>query len=459
MMIQCLLIILFSFSKEQQFNERTETRQMPAELVERKPASFIPPTIQEKAKKSGNPNEAIPPISPIPIPSSEIPLSEEEYGIFSDWWGVKKIMSENGVDVSIGYKRDFVRNTSGGVAIKSVTFDNLDLRANMDLEKLAGWSGWEFFVYALMNTGADSGNRPSLYVGDLQWTSNIETFVDDFRLYQAYIQKTFLDDKASILFGLHDLNSEFYVTNTATLFLHASFGLGLELSQSGINGPSVFPYTAPALRVRVEPSEKIYLQTAIFSARAGSPNSMKGSHFHLDPDEGRLFITELGIYGSEKQASKYSFGFWSYDRTFDHLSDTVTDSLSNTLPLPVSSSGAYVSLDQQLTDKWSVFATYGVTSAKSVVVKDNLTLGIVRNGWHYRPDDSFGLAMSCVAPGKIYRNLSSSDKQECAYELTYKALIAEGFSLQPDLQYIHNPGLDPNLEDAFVTSIRLEILF
>ena len=64
------------------------------------------------------------------------------------------------------------------------------------------------------------------------------------------------------LIGRYDLNSEFYRLQSASLFLNSSFGIGPEFSQSGLEGPSIFPNTSVGARFAIKPIEEIVLRTA-----------------------------------------------------------------------------------------------------------------------------------------------------------------------------------------------------
>ena len=51
------------------------------------------------------------------------------------------------------------------------------------------------------------------------------------------------------------------------------------------------------------------------------------------------------------------------------------------------------------------------------------------------------------------------ERHETALELTYRAQITDWFGLQPDIQYIINPGLDSELDNAFVYGFRFDVVF
>jgi porin len=47
-------------------------------------------------------------------------------------------------------------------------------------------------------------------------------------------------------------------------------------------------------------------------------------------------------------------------------------------------------------------------------------------------------------------------RRETTVEITYRAPVTDWLTLQPDLQYVRQPGFDPGLEDAWVIGLRLE---
>ena len=72
------------------------------------------------------------------------------------------------------------------------------------------------------------------------------------KLYEAWFEQTLFDDRLSFKAGLYDLNTEFDVVETAGLFINSSHGIGPDFSQSGVNGPSIFPTTSLGIRVKAQ---------------------------------------------------------------------------------------------------------------------------------------------------------------------------------------------------------------
>src|SRR5262249_4533294 len=152
-----------------------------------------------------------------PIPESP---QEEETRLTKNWGGPRKTLSDHGIDLALIYKGEVNRNFSGGIKQATNYLGNMDFRVSIDGEKLAGWKGGSAFFYIW----GDHGGDPSKNVGDAQVTSNIETAVNTVKLYEAWVQQLAFEDRVSILFGLHDLNSEFYSTDTTALFFNSTFG-------------------------------------------------------------------------------------------------------------------------------------------------------------------------------------------------------------------------------------------
>ena len=72
--------------------------------------------------------------------------------------------------------------------------------------------------------------------------------------------------------------------------------------------------------------------------------------------------------------------------------------------------------------------------------------------------DALGIAFAYVNMSPPFRKLDPLlEKGELALEFTYKIYMFEHYSIQPNLQYIINPGANPNLGNALVGLIRFNI--
>ena len=204
-----------------------------------------------------------------------------------------------------GYKADLLRSAATGTR----WVGNLNLRANADADRLFGWAGTTLHTEALLN----HGGKPNRRVGSTQGISNLEVVDSAARLYASWIQKEF-GNGSSLLFGLYDLNSEFYSTDASGLLIHPSFGIGIDFSQSGRNGPSIFPNLGLALRAKVQHDGGYYSQAALIDAVPGDPDHPGRSVLRLSRKEGALLVGEVGWQqapaGSAEAADAAKLGHW-----------------------------------------------------------------------------------------------------------------------------------------------------
>ena len=334
------------------------------------------------------------------------------------------------------YTGDFVSVLEGGIEQKSGYLGNLDLVFGFDFNKILPWQGLTAQLYILGNHGDES----SKFVGDTLISSNIESPEDYLKVYQAWLQQD-IADFASILFGMHDLNSEFYVTGSSAAFLNSNFGIGIELAQTGENGPSIFPQTSPAVRLALYPFKSLDIRLAAYNARAGNPASIKQSYARYDPEDGLLTIAELSYLFAEQ--SKISFGSWSYSKKSDRIDGSGRDN----------NRGNYALIDGKINPATQFFFRYG-TAAKDVnAVASSLAVGVYLSRlFTIRPDDALGLAFTKAEPSTA---LGSGFEAEEVIELSYEIALYEHLSLQPDLQLIRTPSFTGQNSDATVLTLRI----
>lgn len=394
-----------------------------------------------------------------PIPPSP---QEEETRLTKNWGGARKKLSELGVDLALLYKGNWVGNWSGGLEKKNTHLGNIDFRTSLDAEKLIHWKGATFFMYVLSDYGGD----PSRFVGDLQVTNNTETAADySTKLYELWYQQLFHEERISLLLGIHDFNSEFYVTESAGLFLNSSFGVGKELSQTGYNGPSIFPNTSPAARIRVEPSKDYYLQWGAFEQKSGDFNDPRGTHINFNAKDGWLMASEFarlrGKVDTQQLPAKYALGVWTYTLPFDHLVDKTSDGK----PVKDISAGAYLMADQNITDQIAVFMRYGIAASTVNRVASCWSAGVLVTGpIPGRTKDRLGLGFTQAKNGPEYlqnqkdAGILTTDSEK-AIELTYRFELIPGIAVQPDFQYVLDPNTNPSIPAATVATLRLELNF
>ena len=382
------------------------------------------------------------------------------------WGGYRDKLSNAGVDITLEYKADLWSVNSGGSKHGQNYLDNTDLKFALDNEKLLGIKGNRALVYFINN----DGSKPNASrIGSVQGVDNIEVGTDTFKLYEAWDEQSFFDNKITVLVGLHDLNSEFAETDMTANFIKPTLQIGQTFAQSGVNGPSIFPTTSLAARIKVMPTDTIYISAAAFDGVPGNPSRPHGTHIDINEHDGLLLVAEGGVTpkpaeGVDGTPNKIAIGGWTYTKEKPDLIDVDI----NGNPVRNRSIGAYfLSSYQFYYDKASghdlgLFLRAGIADGDTAQTEWDYEAGFVGHGWiPTREDGEIGIGFSqSDNSSKYLRSVGGQgDRNEYAYELYYRDKLVKGISIQPDIQYIVNPGTDKIRKDALAFGVRFDINF
>jgi len=355
------------------------------------------------------------------------------------------------------YTGDLIRNLDGGVKTGGTYLDNLDLQINAERGSIFGIPGLSGLLYGLYNNANEFSGE---YVGDAHVVSNIDAG-QAWRIFEAWLDWAPRDEADfSIRAGLYDLNSEFDSHETGGLFINSAHGIGTDFSQSGLNGPSIFPVTSLALRVRTGWGDGGYGQFAVLDGVPGDPDDSKSNRIDLSGDDGALIVAEVGWAGGDWR--KLALGAWVYTADFERLTDP---------------GGA----EDDGNEGWYAIADRTVWRGDAATVAAFLRIGQAEEKYNpydgyvgfgttvagflaSRPEDELGLAVAIGLAGDEFeasRALDGlgTDSHETTLELTWRAPVTDWLVLQPDVQYIVNPGNDPELDNALVVALRFELSY
>lgn len=351
------------------------------------------------------------------------------------------------VTLGASYVTDVIADVDGGTERGVAWLGRADVTVSVDGAAF-GWDGGEMFVDVLAVQRPDFSGR---YVGDGQTVSNVQAD-SAVRPIEAWIAGP-IGGGVSFKLGMVDLNSEFDVQRVGKHFLHSSHGIGPDFSQSGANGPSIFPAGATAMMLRYE-DERWAVRLGLFDAVAGSRRDPRRAAFRIPGTTGALLVGEVDrklAGGGEVQ-----LGVWHYTPKFERIDPAASGKGV--------SQGAYAMVEGPLMKRGDLtlegWMRAGVASADvnriGTYLGGGLSLGDARQ--------RLGLAVAHARQGQPAMRAARAegiapDRAETAIELSYSNQVTKWLSLQPDLQYVINPGWERSRRDATVIGLRLSFVW
>ena len=365
----------------------------------------------------------------------------EQQWLLGDWNGKRHSLSEEGFEFDFVLTLEGVQNVAGGVARSSRGLANLDMVMDAWGKALGLSEDGHLHLHLLGN----SGGAPTEMIGDIQATSNIEA-PNTFKIYEAWWRQLHANDKIAWLVGLHDYNALFDALDTAGHFTNSSFGISPDISQLP---PSIFPTSSLAFVVSLYSDDRDYLYLGAYDGVPGDPGDEKGTQITLDSEDGVFYALEAGMQ-NEEAGAKLAAGCWY--RTTDFEAEFSGRSYSR-------NSGVYLIGETNLTDHWAGFFQMGNADKDRNQVGFYAGAGLVYSAL-LMEDDIFGIGLARAENGDKYRDLNpGADDYEMALECTYMFSPCPWMTLQPGVQFINNPGMDPALDDAVAFSLRAYIVF
>ncbi len=420
-----------------------------------------------------------------------------------DWGGLRPELADKGLTFSAQEIAETLGNFTGGIHTGFIAEGRLMAGLGVDFEKAFGWHGGLFYTdaYWIQGRGLSANNLDNLFtVSSVEATRNV-------RLHDLYFQQSLLDDKVSVRLGQLGADDEFMISRYGANFVNAMFGWpGLPSNDILPTGGPIYPFAAPGIRFKYEPSDAWSLKTAFFTANPAGPATSgnrnpnpqlrepSGTAFNFISDV--LAIVEVAYANAPDKDTPglpaiYSLGAWYDSGKFpDQHVDTQGMSLasaaSNGIPRNhVNDYSVYGMVDQMLWRRPGTEDKGIATFLRAMAAPSdrNLIAYYVDGGFNVlgtlpgRDDDIAGIAF---AYGAISNDLQALDRDlalagsarpihdnEIMIELTYQLSLAPWWSIQPDLQYVIHPGgqiANPQnsrrtLGDEAIVGVRTTVTF
>jgi porin len=472
---------------------------------------------------AATPSLAAPP--PLSVPSSadlNNPSGTQGYSGFlgdlqrtnfllGDLFGVRTALSKYGISLAIQETSEVLGNVTGGVH-RGADYDGLTQAIlQLDTQRAFGLYGGLLNISALQIHGR---NLSADNLDSLQTSSGIEADRST-RLWEAWYDQKFLEeDRLDIKIGQQSVDQEFIYSPGGAVFVNTMFGWPLVPSVDLPGGGPAYPLSDLGVRLRYRPINPLTLLVGVFNGNPaptsqGDPQRADASGTSFPLNGGTLSFVELQytypavgtlVYPGEGAplGHTYRLGFWYDTESFadQRLSSSgVPLAFAGSAADPLQHRGDYAiyavadqMLWRQATDpnrSVSVFGrVMGTPEADRNLADFSLNAGVnYHDPLSNRPDDTLalGIGYAHVSPAVTAydREVAIANRaidpssftpvrtSETFVELTYQYQIHPWWQIQPDLQYVFNPGgglSDPNdparrIGDEFVLGLRTNVLF
>ncbi len=409
----------------------------------------------------------------------------------------------HGITLNVTDSENLLGNLAGGVktgaTMQGVTTGSLEI----DTGKAFGLQGGTFHVTGLQIHGR---SLSPYYLDNLQ-AANGNEGEDATRLWELWYDQAFDYGNADVKLGQQSIDNEFIVSKYSGLFVNTMAGWPLIPSADLFGGGPAYPLASLGARIQAKPSDNTTILAGGFDDNPGGggfnddAQALDGTGAKFNLKTGALFITELQYSINEPAVGQlvradqpppsglpgtYKIGFW-YDTGAFADQRFGTDGLSLANPgsngTPRRHNGNYSLYGVADQTVWqsaadgarslNIFARImGAPAAQNLIdfsVNGGVTLTAPLPG---RDNDQAGLDFGL---GKVSGRAAGLDRDagmpargtEALIELTYQAQAAPWLQIQPDFQYVINPGgglLNPDngtrrLGNELVAGIRAVTAF
>ncbi len=412
--------------------------------------------------------------------------------------GLRDRLSTNGVDISLNYASDIASNVSGGKNLGAAYCDNFTLDLEFHSEPLLGYKGGTLSIIAL---NRDGDNLSAQSIGN-QFTVQQLYGGSTAIFYGLTYEQQFHDDKFSFKFGRMATGDDF--ASSPIYWLYMNNGIDGNPQSLPVNAMfTAYPWSSWGARLRAQLTSQT---TALLGIYQVTPQiwrpSMHGLNWAMNPGDGVMLIAQYGwspeffkptssITPVPAEASDGKSITPNGGKTFTSATDAITPHglpghywmgfYYSTWTYPQFGStqgqpgayGLYWHFDQMLY-RMSPTSDTGLTAWSA------FTLSPQQNTAKIPFEYNGGLIYTGLIPcrpkdisifGFIYGNFSSNYAQasqattegtatyELVTELGYRINITKFSYIQPDAQWIINPGGTGTIPNALVLGAQVGVIF
>lgn len=425
--------------------------------------------------------------------------------LLGDIGGLRTALGRYGLTFGLVEASEIFGNLTGGIR-RDLAYDGVTkMKLELDTGTAFGWQGGKFEASALQIHGR---NLSESALDVLQTVSNIEANRAT-RLWQLWFRQRFLDGRADVKIGQQSVDQEFLISDYAGVFLNAIMGWPTLPSLDLYAGGPDYPLSSLGIRLRAKPTRHVTALAGVFDDNPpGGPfyndlqirdGEASGTLFNLGT--GALFLGEIQYHAAHFPFASgrhwdlpgiYKLGGWIDTGRFP---DQRFDAAGLSLAAPGSTGIARLHHgnfsiygianqtiwrpDSKSKRALGVFARALGTPSDRNQIDLAVTAGIdLKAPLPDRAHDELGIGYGLA---EISRRAAALDRDRAFFtglpipvrsneqfvELTYLWQVTPWWQVQPDFQYVFNPGggigspADPThrLGDEAVLGLRTRITF
>jgi porin len=375
-----------------------------------------------------------------------------------NWFGARDALASWGITPSIRYGADLLASVAGGRQRGQAYAGQLAVEVSVDMEKLAGLRGLTFDV----SGDWASGTNLSDDIG------NVFTVAQAFegrevQLANLYLKQSLLDGRLDLKAGRFSTGADFLTSPLDVILVNGALNPIILAIQKNVPGVTADPNTTWGGRVVARPSARLSLSAgAFYSDPALDQLTANGTEFGIRGSAGYFVVGEVAYrLNSEKDDT----GLPGRYRVGGYHDSNQYASLTNATRRQTGNYGVYMLGEQLVYREGGPGSNQGLTVFGALIYAPQerinplpwfASAGASYRGLLPRRDkDTTAFAMyyggfSRDLPGQTY---------ELVLEWTYAIALSRWLTVQPDVQYVINPGGRSSVGNAVVVGAQLALEF
>ena len=414
--------------------------------------------------------------------------------LLGDLGGVRSRLAAGGVSFGVTETSEVFSNATGGRARGAIYEGLTQASLGIDLGRAVGLDGAMLNVSAFQIHGRGLSTNN---VDNLNVVSGIEADRAT-RLFELWVQQTLADGRLDVKLGQQSADLEFAISQYGSLLINAGFGWSTLAALDLPAGGPAYPLGALGVRVRARPTEPLTLLLGVFNGSPSGlgsgdpqgPRNPSGTDFRLQDGVFVIGEAEYAINKADGAAGlpgTYKVGGWYNSNATTNQFFSVGGGITAAAPsasqhMARGNWSIYAVADQLIWRPTNSQGGIGVFARVAGAPDDRNEVDVFVDGGLtcqglFAPHDIVGLGAAWAQIGARARDaaaraptaggFSSPRSGEIVLELSYQHQLAPWWQIQPDFQYVLDPGggiVNPDqpasrLGNAAIFGVRTTITF